>query len=61
MRLAKNEIYYGRQIGEKEILRKIDQVSLADINQVASLVLDPEKTSLISIGPTSAGTRIDRL
>jgi len=58
MRMARNEMYYGRQISEKEILRNIERISLADVNEVASQVLDPKKTSVISIGPTSAGTRL---
>ncbi|MFH1754214.1 MAG: pitrilysin family protein [Candidatus Latescibacterota bacterium] len=58
MRLSRNELYFGRQIGEQEILRKIDGVSLADLRDVAYEVLDPNKTSLVSLGPTSAGTRI---
>jgi predicted Zn-dependent peptidase len=58
MRLARNEIYFERQISEKEILKKIDRISLDDINEVAFKVLDPKKTSVISIGPTSAGTRL---
>jgi predicted Zn-dependent peptidase len=58
MRLARNEIYFGRQLSEKEILRKIDRVTLDDINEVAFKVLDAKMTSVISIGPTSAGTRL---
>jgi predicted Zn-dependent peptidase len=58
MRLARNELYYGRQISEKEILKRIERISLDDVNEVALRVLDPKKTSVISIGPTSAGTRL---
>lgn len=58
MRLARNEMYYGRQISEKEILKKIDGITLEDLNEVAVKVLDPKRTSVISIGPTSAGTRL---
>jgi predicted Zn-dependent peptidase len=58
MRLARNEMYYGRQISEKEILKRIERITLDDLHDVAYRVLDPKKTSIISIGPTSAGTRL---
>jgi predicted Zn-dependent peptidase len=61
MRLAKNEIYYGRQINEREIIGKINQVTMDDLGDVAAELLDPANTSLISLGPTSAGVRISQV
>ena len=40
-----------RQIGGRSPLLEIT-------NEVAHKVLDPKKTSVISVGPTSAGTRL---
>jgi predicted Zn-dependent peptidase len=61
MRLARNEIYYGRQTSEREIIRKINQVTMNDLGDIASELLDPENTSLVSLGPTAAGVRILRV
>ncbi len=57
MRMARNDIFYGRQVNEKEIIRKIKDVKLDDLRRAASEVLAPKKTSIIGIGPTAAGVR----
>ena len=61
MRLARNDIYYGRQASEREIIRKINQVTMNDLGDIASELLDPENTSLVSLGPTAAGVHISRV
>jgi predicted Zn-dependent peptidase len=55
MRLARNEISYGYQVPEKELIRRIDAVTMADVAGVASEVLDVERHTLVSLGPSSAG------
>jgi len=57
MRLARSEMNYGRQIGEKELLRNINGVTLDDVLHVAHDVLDVERQSIVSLGP---GTRSAR-
>jgi predicted Zn-dependent peptidase len=52
MRLARNEISHGRQIGERELLRQIDAVDLDDLMQVADNVLDRDRQSIVSLGPS---------
>jgi predicted Zn-dependent peptidase len=55
MRMARSEMNYGRQIGEKELIRRIDSVSLADIYEVASRSLDADDLCVVSLGPSVAG------
>jgi len=54
MRMARNEISYGRQIGERELLRRIDAVTMDDVLEVANTSLRPERQSIVSLGPRSA-------
>ncbi|HEX6791542.1 MAG TPA: pitrilysin family protein [Candidatus Krumholzibacteria bacterium] len=55
MRLARNEITYGYQVSEKELIRRIDQVKMDDVVALASEVLDVDKYSIVSLGPSGAG------
>jgi len=55
MRLARNEISFGRQVPERELLQRIEAVSLADVVDVAREVLDVDAFTAISLGPSSAG------
>lgn len=57
MRMARNELSFGRQTSEKDLIRRIDAVTLDDIHEVASLTLEPDKLSMVSLGPSSAGLR----
>jgi len=52
MRMARNEISYGRQIGERELLRSINAISLDDIMRVAHTVTAPDRQSIVSLGPS---------
>ncbi len=55
MRNARNELYYGRQVTEKELIAEIDGVTLDKLNEAACLAL--ADTSLISLGPSAVGAR----
>jgi len=57
MRMARSEMNYGRQISEKELIRRIDAVSPADIHGVAQRSLDAGDLSVVSLGPSSAGVK----
>jgi len=57
MRMARNEISYGRQVSERELIRSIDAVRLSDVQDVARAVLEPKHLSIVSMGPSSAGLR----
>ncbi len=53
-RMAKNEIYYGRQISVAEILQALDAVSRDDITRLADACLRKEKNVLVGLGPVEA-------
>jgi predicted Zn-dependent peptidase len=57
MRMARNEMYYGRQIGDRELIRRMDAVSLDDLHEVAAGTLDAADLTVVSLGPSSAGIR----
>jgi predicted Zn-dependent peptidase len=49
-RLAKNEIYMGRQVSLKEVLRGLDQVVREQVRQLADYTLQDENLNLQMIG-----------
>lgn len=51
MRLAKNELYYGRQIPIEETVGKVNAVTNEKIVELARKVLDPALVSTTAIGP----------
>jgi predicted Zn-dependent peptidase len=55
MRLARNEISYGYQIPERELIDRIDSVSLDDVRTLASELFDVESFTTISLGPSAGG------
>ena len=55
MRLARNEITYGHQVPEKELIRRIQAVKMDDVVALASEVLDTDEYSIVSLGPSGAG------
>jgi len=55
MRLARNEIYFGRQVSEREIIRNIDRVTMDDILGLAGDLLNEDRNTIVSLGPSSAG------
>jgi predicted Zn-dependent peptidase len=60
MRMARNELYYERQIAESELIARIDAVTLEDIHDVASQALNLEDLSVVSLGPSAAGLKFPR-
>ena len=60
MRNARNEIYYGRQVTEKEIIRSVDRVTLDSVLESAADLLDGDRNTVVSLGPSSAGLGIRR-
>jgi predicted Zn-dependent peptidase len=55
MRNARNEIYYGRQVTEKEIIRSVDRVTIDSVLESAADLLDGDRNTVVSLGPSSAG------
>jgi len=57
MRMARNEINYGRQVGERELLRRINAITLDDVMRVAHTVTAPDRQFIVSLGPSATALR----
>ena len=57
IRNARNEVYYGRQVRDREIIERVDRVKLDDVLESASELLDGSMNTIVSLGPSSAGLR----
>ncbi|MCE5262034.1 MAG: insulinase family protein [Deltaproteobacteria bacterium] len=51
--LAKNEIYFGRQMTPEEIIKRIDAVGREEIRELAARMFRPEALTVAAIGPVS--------
>ncbi|MCE1246127.1 MAG: insulinase family protein [Firmicutes bacterium] len=51
IRLNKSEMYYGRLIPIEEVIKKVDAVTLEDVNNLAKDLLDRRKFSATVLGP----------
>ncbi len=52
-RLARAEIYEKTHTSVDEIVRKLDEVTTADIAELAEMIFTPENTYLTAVGPVS--------
>jgi predicted Zn-dependent peptidase len=52
-RLAKNEVYYGRQIGLDELVSKIDAISPSTLYNISRNIFTLDSFNIIKLGPTS--------
>ena len=52
-RMAKNELAYGRFLEISELVERIDAVSVGDLQRLAGQYLDPDKLTLVSLGPST--------
>ncbi len=60
MRLARNEISYGHQIPERELIDRIDSVSLDDVRSLAHDLFDVSGFTVVSLGPSGAGLTLSK-
>jgi predicted Zn-dependent peptidase len=51
--LAKNEIYFGRQMTPEEIIERIDAVGREEIRTLAGRMFRPEALTVAALGPVS--------
>lgn len=58
MRLARNEIYFHRQITSQEIIDAVEKVDQKSIVELANDIFDRKKISLVTVGPIKE-TNID--
>ncbi|MDI6810027.1 MAG: pitrilysin family protein [Candidatus Eisenbacteria bacterium] len=54
-RLAKSELYYGRNVTPDELVSSIEQVKEEEVLRVANGILNPEEFSLVVLGPIEPG------
>jgi predicted Zn-dependent peptidase len=50
-RIARNELYYGRQKSTEEVLAEVLSVSMDEIHAVANEMFDPQLMNLAAVGP----------
>ncbi len=50
-RIAKNEILFGRDLSFEEIFRDLDKVTVDGVVALAGEILQPDQSSLVSLGP----------
>jgi len=53
MRIARNNLYFGRFMPVEETIEKIEEVSHAQVKELASWLLDPTRYSLAALGPVT--------
>ncbi len=53
-KLARSELYYGRQIDFDEILGRIDAVTINDVRRMAGEMFTPDQLAMAAIGPFGA-------
>ncbi len=53
-KLARSELYYGRQIGLDEIIGRIDAVTTDAVRQMALRIFTPDQLAMAAIGPFGA-------
>ena len=56
-RIARHELYYGRQKSTEEVLREVLSVTADDVHQVANEMFDPALMNLAAIGPFEDGAK----
>ena len=54
-RIARHELYYGRQKSTQEVLDEMLSVTADDVHQVANAMFDPALMNLAAIGPFEDG------
>lgn len=60
MRIARQELYYGRYFTLDEIISMVESVTVSDINSVAEELLSPDRFSIIKLIPGSENeTQVD--
>lgn len=57
-KLARSEIYHGRQLSLDELISRIDAVTAADVRRLAKELLHPRRLSLAAIGPFRSDGRL---
>ncbi len=54
VRLAQNEIYFGKYIPLRTVIDKVEAVNIDDIQELARSLFQPQQTALTLLGPVDA-------
>ena len=54
MKLAKQEIYFGRQFTIEDTLARIDEIAPGDLRQLAERLFDPARSAWSAVGPATS-------
>ncbi|MDP2689471.1 MAG: pitrilysin family protein [Deltaproteobacteria bacterium] len=54
-KLARDEIYFGKSVPVREIVKGIDRVTGAELKALSGRLFTPEKMTLVALGKVSAG------
>lgn len=54
MKLARDQMYFGRPVTVREIVREIDKVTLKDFRKAATEFLSPERMTMVAMGKVKA-------
>ncbi len=60
MKLAKQELYFGRQVTIGDTLERIDAVAAADVRRLAAALFAPEGAGWSAVGPAGSLERAER-
>jgi predicted Zn-dependent peptidase len=52
-RMAKNEMYYGRQIGVQEVVERLDAITRDDVMRMANAYYGRDRNFVVGLGPLS--------
>ena len=50
-RMAKNEMYYGRQIGVQEVVERLDAITRDDVMRMANAYYGRDRNFVVGLGP----------
>jgi predicted Zn-dependent peptidase len=60
MKLAKQELYFGRQVTIDDTLERIDAVTAADVRRLAATLFAPGRSGWSAVGPAASLERAER-
>ncbi|MBF0101483.1 MAG: insulinase family protein [Desulfobacterales bacterium] len=61
VRLAQNEIHYGRNISIDELINKIESVTDKEVMEIARTIFDPNRSCLTILGPIDETESIEEI
>ena len=50
-RLGKSQLYLGKVVSPEEIVKKVNRVTVAEMQELANEMMSPDRFSMATIGP----------